>query len=148
MNEQYADCHPLIVEDDQDFTRILTRTLEMVGVPRLQIRSCSNGEEAIALLAKGERKPSYLTLDLHMPKRSGLEVLEWIRSSAPIADLPVFMLTNSSDPDHINRAFQLGVESYFIKPTDLKDLEEILQGIVAFWKARHRTRVIRGSLSP
>ena len=146
---KHQDCHPLVVDDDSDFILILKRSLERVGVPRPQIRSCADGDEAITLLSKGDWTPSFVMLDLHMPRRTGLEVLEWIRStSPPLASIPVFMLTTSSEPDHVSRAFQLGVGSYFIKPLELHALEGVLEGIVAYWKSSRRSAVIRGSLEP
>jgi CheY-like chemotaxis protein len=146
---KYPDCHPLIVDDDPDFIFLITRSLERVGVPRLQVRSSQNGEEAIKLLSKDDWIPSVILLDLHMPRRNGLEVLEWIRSaSSPMSQVPVFMLTSDSHPDHVARAFQLGVGSYFIKPTEVGTLEDVLEGILAYWKSRHRPALIRGSLRP
>lgn len=147
--EKRPDCHPLVVDDDQDFTRLLLRCLGKVGVPQSQVRSCADGEEAVALLADGDWIPSFVLLDLHMPRRNGLEVLEWIRSAPlPLSKVPVFMLTSSSDPDHVARAFQLGVGSYFIKSLDIHDLEGILEGIVAFWKSPRRNAVLPGILPP
>jgi two-component system response regulator len=142
-----SDCHPLVVDDDSDYTRLLARCLERVGVPRSQIRSCVNGEEAIAVLSSEGRIPSFLLLDLHMPRRSGLEVLEWIRSAAPpLSQVLVFMLTSNSDPHHVTRAFELGVGSYFIKPMDVHALERVLEGIVAYWKSPRRPFLIGGNL--
>lgn len=143
---KYPDCHPLFVDDDIDFTLLLRRSLEKVGVPRSQIKSCLDGEEAISLLSRNGWMPSFVLLDLHMPRRSGLEVLEWIRSTPPLAALPVFMMTTSSNPEHVSRAFELGVGSYFIKPMEIHALEGVLEGIVAYWKSRSRSDIVLGSL--
>lgn len=139
-----SDCHPLVVDDDPDFMVLLRRSLEKAGIPRSQVRSCVDGEEAIQLLSRDGWMPSFVLLDHNMPRRSGLEVLEWIRSAAPpLASVPVFMLTSSSQSDHVARAFQLGVGSYFIKPLGLHELEGVVEGIVAYWKNPRRSIGIR-----
>lgn len=146
---KHPECHPLIVDDDRDFRLMLKRSLERLGVPRSQIRSCADGEDAISLLSIDPRLPSFVLLDLQMPRRTGLEVLEWIRSApAPLGRVSVFMLTSSSDPDHVARAFRAGIGSYFIKPAGLQDLETVLEAILAHWHRRHRPGLIQGSLKP
>lgn len=148
-DSKHPRCHPLLVDDDRDFMILLRRGLEKAGVPRSQIRSCYDGDEAVKTLSGDGAIPSFVLLDLHLPGRTGLEVLEWIRSAPPgLARVPVFMLTSSSEPDHVSRAFQLGVRSYFIKPPDVPGLEVLLQGILADWVGRHRHAVVPGGIDP
>ncbi len=92
--------------------------------------------------------PSFVLLDVEMPKRSGLEVLEWIRFSKPLATMPIFMLTSSAKPEHVAHAFELGIGSYFIKPMAIHALEEVLESILVYWKSRSHTSIIRGSIEP
>ena len=94
------------------------------------------GEEAIAYLSAAapfENRgrfplPSLLILDCGLPRKSGLEVLEWIRTQPQLARLPVVMLSSSSDPPQINRAYELGVKSYLLKPTSFSDARGTLLG--------------------
>lgn len=130
----YRDCHPLIVDDDGDYIFLLRRTLTKIGIPASQVLVALDGQAAVDLLSGGKRTPSLILLDLKLPKLSGLEVLEWIRNSSGLKALPVFMLTTSTDPGEMSRAFELGVTSYFVKPLGLTDLEGILEGIAAWWK--------------
>ena len=142
---KHPHCHPLLVEDDRDYLLLLNRSLVRSGVPGSQIRSCFDGDQAIKLLSGGGWIPSFVLLDMKMPVRSGLEVLEWIRSApAPLAEVPVFMLTMDSEPGQVSRAFQLRVRSYFIKPLDVHDLEVFLEGILADWIGRARTAAMSG----
>ena len=142
---KHPHCHPLLVEDDGDYNLLLNRSLVTLGVPGSQIRSCFNGDQAIKLLSGGAWIPSFVVLDLNMPVRSGLEVLEWIRSAQPpLAEVPVFMLTLDSEPEQVSRAFQLRVRSYFIKPLDVHDLEVVLEGILADWIGRTRSAAMGG----
>jgi CheY-like chemotaxis protein len=137
---KHPHCHPLLVDDDSNYMLLLARSFERIGVPPYQIRSCVDGDQAIKLLSGGGWIPSFVLLDLQMPQRSGLEVLEWIRSAPPpLAEVPVFMLTLSSEPDQVSRAFELRVRSYFIKPLDVHDLEVVLEGILADWIGRARS---------
>jgi len=145
---RYSNSFPFLVDDDRDYVRLLRRTLEKIGIPPTAIRTCADGDEAVALLAKGEWKPSFTLLDVRMPGRSGLDVLEWIRASPSLALHPVFMMTGSSHPDHVGKAFHLGVGSYFIKPTQSRDLEGILEGILAYSHRHPDPTVIRTSLAP
>jgi len=143
-----ADCHPFIVDDDADFVFLLKRGLERAGIPGGQIGHAPDGDEAIRQLSERPQPPSFVLLDLHMPGRSGLEVLEWVRSTEPLARVPVFMLTSDDDPRHVSHAFRLGVESYFLKPAHLRALEDLLHGIVSGWRAPSRPGPLRGSLRP
>lgn len=133
---RYPGCHPLVVDDDQDYTLVLRRAFEKIGVPRSQILACFDGEEAISLLSKNAWMPSFVLLDYRMPKRTGLEVLEWIRSNTSLANLPVFMLTSYSDPHLVARASGLGVDSCITKPMELLALQRVLEEVVAGWKSR------------
>ena len=92
--------------------------------------------------------PSFVLLDLKMPRRSGLEVLEWIRFTKPLATVPIFMLTSSDQPVDVARAFELGVGSYFLKPMEIPALEGILESILGYWKSRSRSSILRGSVEP
>lgn len=133
----------MLVDDDRDYVLLLGRCFEKIGVLRSQIRSCFDGEEAIKFLSPIKFIPSFVLLDIQMPRRTGLEVLEWMRSAPPqMAEVPIFMLTSSSEPGHVSRAFELGVRSYFIKPLEVDELEVVLEGILASWIGRHRTTVL------
>lgn len=145
--KSFPDCHPLVVDDDPNFILLLRRSLAKLGVPLSQVRSCADGDEAVRVLSDNWM-PSFVLLDLEMPKRSGLEVLEWIRFSKPLATIPIFLLTSSAKPEHVARAFELGAGSYFIKPMELRGLEGILESILGYWKSRSHSSIIRGSVEP
>ena len=130
---------PLIVERDPNFSHLLRRGLAKAGVAESQARFASDGEEAIRILSEREEPPSFVILDLQLPKRSGLDVLEWIRSLPRFASLHVFMMTADSTPESVSRAFELGVSSYFIKPGHVDDLDGLLAGIIAYTHRRAAT---------
>jgi DNA-binding response OmpR family regulator len=78
--------------------------------------------------------PVTMLLDIKLPKRSGLEVLQWLRSQdGPLKRLPVMMLTSSSHRIDVNRAFERGANAYFMKPENIKDLSALLSDLKSFW---------------
>ena len=122
--------HPLIVEDDPNFALILARTLEWLGVPSGQIVACPDAEAAMGRLAQDGWTPTFAILDLHLPQRSGLELLEWIRSTPKLEKLAVFFLTSNQEPERVARAFALRAAAYFVKPMGLKALTGVVEGIL------------------
>ena len=130
----------LYAEDDPTFAEILEHTFHQGGFDHRLIR-VADGEQAIAYL-KGEGLysdrekyplPGLLLLDLKMPRVSGLEVLEWIRNKSNYPHLPVVVLTVSEELRDINRAYQLGANSFLIKPPKVSELRGTLKMIESYW---------------
>lgn len=119
----------LVVEDRED-DWVLMRTAAQqaqVNVPLLVVR---DGEEAVAYL-KGEGAysdrarnplPAVMLLDLNLPKKSGFDVLAWVRSQPKIKRLPIVVLCSSSRTEDVERAYDLGANGFLVKPTSLADL--------------------------
>jgi CheY-like chemotaxis protein len=145
---RYESCCPLIVDDDSDFRLLLRRAFLKAGVPDGNLRTACDGEEAIRILSTptSSLATSFVLLDLHLPGKSGLEVLSWIRGFSACPEMPAFLLTSSEEPEHVGRAYDLRTDSYFIKPRDFSDLEKIVQGMLGYWHARGHRR-IPGSLA-
>lgn len=137
---------PLLVEDDPNQALLMARAFREAQVfnplPVLQ-----TGEEAIAYLSAAapfeDRDrfplPSLLILDCNLPMKSGLEVLEWIRARSVLNRLPVVMLSSSSDPDQIERAYQQGANSYLVKPTSFASLLELVSDLKQYWGSTNQT---------
>jgi DNA-binding response OmpR family regulator len=151
---RYRDCHPFVVEDDQNFRLLIARALEKAGVPKDRIRTFPDGEQAIAAIQKlnpgsefrADLQPSIILLDVSLPKKSGLDVLAWIKECPTLRIVPVFMLTSSEHPDHISRAFELRTDSYFIKPPDITELQTIVESMLGFWHTRSHRRLPGSSM--
>lgn len=146
--------HFLLVEDDPSAVRLFERSLARTRFSS-SVQVVEDGEKAIQYLSgKGpfhdRRKyplPCLIILDLHMPKKTGLEVLEWLKGHAKLSRIPVFMLTSSCSNQDIERAAELGARAYWLKPMDLKALDRIARKIVTFLKMycdRVRSHVERG----
>jgi len=77
--------------------------------------------------------PVLILLDLKLPRRSGFEVLEWLRSQPELKRTPVVILTSSKETVDINRAYELGANSYLLKPVTFEALQEMMKAINLFW---------------
>ncbi len=130
----------LLVEDDSTDALLLRRAFEKAGVAN-PLQVISDGEQAVAYLSGqgvyGDRArhplPSLVILDIMLPRRSGFEVLTWMRQDPALRSLPVIMLTSSGEPRDISRAYDTGANAYHVKPSGFRDLLEFVEAIKAYW---------------
>ena len=135
MNRIYSILH---VEDDANDVYFVARALRDSGV-ELPVTVAPDGQAAIDLLiqlgasrGKGEC-PCLVLLDLNLPRRSGLEVLEWIRHQAGWKTMVVLVLTSSNAEADMIRAYSLGANAYVVKPSDATKLREFGRLLKEFW---------------
>ena len=129
---------PLVVEDNPDQVFFLKRALEKASLP-CPLQIMTDGSETIAYLsgegdfADRDRHPlpTLMILDLRLPKRSGLEVLQWVRRQPHFLRLPIFILTTS--PEHFETAMALGASDYFTKPMESGGLLEVVRAMAVRW---------------
>jgi len=130
----------LLVEDNPDDVLLTRRAFAKVHSPA-PLEVVVDGEEAIDYLrgagtyADRERfpLPLLILLDLKLPRRSGFEVLEWLRGQPGLRRLPVVVLTSSGQSPDVNRAFDLGANSYLVKPVRLDDLVNLIKTLNLYW---------------
>src|SRR5262249_31740660 len=91
-----------------------------------------SGQEAYSTRSKYPF-PTIVLLDLKLPRKSGLEVLAWMRDQPSLKRLPVIMLTSSRHPLDINRAYDLGANSYLVKPVGFDALVEMVRQLDQYW---------------
>ena len=77
--------------------------------------------------------PVVMLLGLKMPKKNGFEVLEWLRAQPKLKRLPVVLLTSSSESSDINAAYDLGANSYLVKPVDTDAFVDLLKTVELYW---------------
>ena len=119
----------LLVDDDENDVFFLKKALHQAGI-RQSIQVLRDGEAAIDYLAGtapfGDRLkyplPCLVLLDTNMPKKSGMEVLKWLRQQAQFKDLPVFMTTSSGKTGDIDAANKYGIRAFLTKPLDYQHL--------------------------
>lgn len=131
------ETHPLLlVEDNPDDIFLMQRALKKTGL-RLPVQIVTDGRQAIDYLSSTapyeDRAqfplPSLVFLDLKLPYVNGFEVLEWIRADSRLCDLPIFILTSSPEERDKEKAAQLGVMAYLVKPPTSASILEALQSI-------------------
>ncbi len=131
----------LLVEDNRDDIFFLSRAFLRRG-HHLPVRVVHDGEQAVAYLSGSgsyaDRQlhpmPTHVLLDLKLPKKSGLEVLEWMKSNAETRRLPAAMLSSSGQSEDVNRARDLGCSVYWTKPVSYDGLSDLADRIVAWMK--------------
>lgn len=95
-----------------------------------------DGEEAVTLINSwldSDPPPVVILLDLKLPKVSGLDVLQSIRANAIFSNVPVVVLTSSSEVKDIKLAYNLGANSYIVKPVDFDKFIEVAKHIEIYW---------------
>ena len=128
----------LLVEDDPADAVLIQRSIEKVGIPA-QVVHLKDGDEAVAYLSaeslkSGAPLPWLILMDLKLPRRSGLEVLQWIREQkSDVSRVPVIMLSSSHHGVDIQRAYQYGVNSYLVKPETSDALLSMMTVLKTYW---------------
>ncbi|UCF70648.1 MAG: response regulator [candidate division WOR-3 bacterium] len=127
----------LLVEDDHNDVLLIKRAFQKVNIAN-PIVVLNDGEQAITYLAGrepyvGRVLPMLVLLDLKLPRKSGHEVLEWLRQQPTLKRLPVVVLTASSESSDINRAYDLGANSYLVKPVTFDALVEMVRTLNLYW---------------
>jgi CheY-like chemotaxis protein len=95
-----------------------------------------DGDEALAWLARweaGEPPPVVILLDLKLPRVDGLEVLRRFKASAVSKAVPVVVLTTSAESRDVKQAYELGANSYIVKPVDFEKFVEVAAQIEVYW---------------
>jgi two-component system, response regulator len=136
----------LLIEDNQDDERLTLRALRRNNVMNEVIVAC-DGQEAIDyLFGTGSFAgrdlsvmPAVVILDLKLPRVSGLEVLERIRTTDHTKHVPVVVLTSSEDESQIEAAYNAGANSFIQKPTDPGEYGEMVLQMVMYWLLLNRT---------
>jgi CheY-like chemotaxis protein len=130
----------LHVEDDPNDVLLVQRAFRKANVP-VNLHSVNDGDAAMAyLMGEGEfsnreqhPSPVLILLDLKIPRKSGLEVLAWIRSQPRYKRIPVTVLTSSRHDKDINVAYETGANSYLVKPVGFDALLEMVKVIDHYW---------------
>ena len=137
MAEQFSI---LLAEDRDDDVLLIRKAFASAYIPN-PLYVVRDGEEAIAYLA-GEHRyanrdeyplPRLLLLDLKMPRMDGFDVLKWVREQPSLKTLRVVVLTSSNDLRDVTKAYQLGANSFLVKPLDFQNLMALTKTIEGHW---------------
>ena len=127
----------LLVEDNPDDVELSLRALKRAHLVN-PIRIARDGAEALDLLfGSGEPRapwlPRVVLLDLKLPRVGGLQVLERIRADARTKSLPVVVLTSSREEPDVRRAYELGANSYIVKPVEFEKFVAAVGEVGLYW---------------
>ncbi|MFO7822795.1 MAG: response regulator [Cyclobacterium sp.] len=126
-----------LVEDNEGDVLLISEALEELNIP-LHITYAKDGHEAVEFLedclcTEYGSIPDLVLLDINLPKKNGQEVLQFIKSSNRLKQIPVIMLTTSSSERDILESYQNHANSYISKPMGPESYQDILQKIESFW---------------
>jgi len=134
--------HPiLLVEDNPVDIDLTLRAFKMRNFVN-PIEVARDGEEALSWIKKwleGEPLPVVILLDLQLPKVNGLEVLKEIKSYPALKTIPIVILTTSSEETDVKEAYELGANSYIVKPVDFEKFIEVASHIELYWNVINKT---------
>jgi CheY-like chemotaxis protein len=130
----------LLVEDDLNDIFLVKRAFKKACIPN-PLQVVTDGVEAIHYL-QGDGKyadrqlyplPHLIVMDIKMPRKTGFEVLEWIKRDGMLKRIPVIIVSSSDQPHDINRAYEMGANAYMVKPVDFRAVESLFQSITHYW---------------
>jgi CheY-like chemotaxis protein len=130
----------LLVEDNPDDVLLVQRAFRRLKLPS-PLAVVSDGDAAVDYLAgqgpyadrQAHPLPRLLLLDLKLPRRSGLEVLDWLRGQAVLQGLVKVVLTSSREQPDLQQAYALGANSYLVKPVNFDDLLDLIRTLDLYW---------------
>lgn len=124
----------LLVEDNASDAELTIRELKKHKMANNLVH-LKNGEEALDFIfGTGERySPKVVLLDIQMPKVNGIEVLQKIKSDPRTRLVPVVMLTSSKEDPDIQKCYELGANSYIVKPVNFESFAQAIKNLGFYW---------------
>ena len=131
----------LLVEDDENDVLLMKRAFQKANILN-PIQVVRDGESALSYLGNQQMyadqnkypMPVLILLDLKLPRKSGLEVLAWVKGQESLKRVPVVVLTSSKESVDVGRAYDLGVNSYLVKPVEFDDLLYMVTTLNMYWQ--------------
>jgi CheY-like chemotaxis protein len=130
----------LIAEDDADDRYLLQTAFSEIGFPE-QIDFVENGIEVMTYLdniytsnnMEERALPGFILLDLNMPKKDGREVLKELKQHPVFKKIPIIVFTTTKNEIEIKRGYELGANSYVVKPISFDALLKVVENIRSYW---------------
>lgn len=130
----------LLVEDNPQDIELILRSFKKRNIAN-PIHVAEDGAQALDFIfCRGEYEqrdkcqlPKVILLDLKLPKINGLEVLKELKSNEHTRHIPVVIVTSSREDPDIKRAYELGANSYIVKPVDFDEFMKVMQSLDYYW---------------
>jgi DNA-binding response OmpR family regulator len=118
-----------MLEDDRTTASLIQQVLAATNIanPVEHFTSGCAAAEYVERLAEAGPLPVLVVLDLSVPDLPGLEVLQRVRAHPALASVPVVMLSGSGDDADIERAYQIGIDAYLVKPAGIHGLPDVIR---------------------
>ena len=145
----------LLAEDDPNDVILFQRAMERASLSADSLKVVRDGEKAISYLSGqgiyADRDvyplPALLLLDLKMPRKSGPEVLSWLRKHPQLRYLIVVFLTSSNSSEDVRLAYEAGANSYLVKPVEFTEMVEMIRHVTFYWLEMNVKLPLSGAMS-
>lgn len=135
----------LVAEDNPDDATLLRRAVEKAGIPG-RVKIVADGEDVLLYLQgrgayanhEAYPPPSLIILDLKMPRKGGFEVLEWLQAHPEYSVVPTVIMSSSNLEVDVRKAYELGVNTFFVKPGTFDDLVTTMKSLGDYWAKAKR----------
>jgi len=145
MMELFEQIEILLVEDNPNDAELTMRALKKGGLAN-RLMWVKNGEDALdylfrrgAFAARDETAPRLVLLDLKMPGMDGIDVLRAVKTDDRTKRIPIVVMTSSQEEKDIGQTYDLGVNSYVVKPVDFNSVTDVVRQAGYYWLAINRT---------
>ena len=122
----------VFADDDSDDRLLLQEAFEENELV-CTLDFVEDGVELLDYLAKNKATPSLILLDINMPRKDGKQVLQEIKTSDKWRHIPVVMFTTSKSPEDIRKCYDLGANSFIVKPSSFENLLSVTNTIGQYW---------------
>lgn len=145
----------LLVEDDENDAFLFKRALKKCGILN-PVQWVQDGAEAIAYLTGGAAYvdrtafpfPELIILDLKMPRMPGLDLLAWLRDHRDLQVIPTIVMSSSKHDSDVRQAYDLGANTYFVKPSSFDMLARVIQTLHEYWTLSTKPQTKMGQVKP
>jgi len=124
----------MIAEDDSDDRLLLETAFKETGL-EIKLIFAQNGVDLLRLLTEKEELyyPRVILLDLNMPKKDGREALKELKQHPTLKKIPVIIFTTTKNEAEITRCYELGANTYVVKPDSYSDLLKVINHLKNYW---------------
>lgn len=138
MNAAPSRARVLLAEDNPDHAFFTTRAFKDAHGADLEMATVTDGEQVLDFLQQrgdyvNAQRPHLVVLDLRMPKKGGLEVLQEMLDHEHLRSIPVVVLSSSERPEDVSASYARGANSYVTKPATLSGLREGVEEMARYW---------------
>jgi len=139
-NSEHKNPHSidvLLVEDNPDHVELILKVLRGNNILN-EVYVASDGEEALEFLCHRGKymeapRPGLILLDIKLPKVDGIEVLKRIKADPALKSIPVVVLTTSTGERELIESYNLGANSYIIKPVGFEEFAKMIKDLKLYW---------------